>query len=95
MEKRIKIYIAGKITGDPNYQIKFKKVEEDFKKMGFAVLNPATLPPGMESSDYMRICFAMLDIADAVLFLPDWKESPGARLERDYCVYTGKKSFYL
>ena len=94
MEKKIKIYIAGRITGDPNYKTKFKEAEKECEELGFAVLNPAKLPQGMESSDYMRICFAMLDVADVVMFLPDWKESPGARLEHDYCVYTGKKMLF-
>ena len=46
---------------------------------------------GMSREDYMRICFAMIDVADAVVFLSDAKESAGARLERAYCEYIGKE----
>ena len=49
----------------------------------------------MDSADYMRICFAMIDCADIVGFLRDWEDSPGARLEQSYCRYIGKRSFLI
>lgn len=85
-----KAYIAGKISGDPRYKLKFEQEARRFEKAGYKVINPATLPEGMSHADYMRICFSMLDVADVVVFLPDWKESPGAKLERAWCEYTGK-----
>lgn len=87
----MKVYIAGKITGDPKYPEKFWRVEVDLERQGHIVLNPAMLPEGMAPADYMRICFAMIDCADLVAFLPDWKESRGACLEYEYCKYVGKK----
>ena len=45
----------------------------------------------MSREDYMRICFAMIDVADAVVFLPDAAESAGARLEMAYCEYIEKE----
>jgi hypothetical protein len=45
----------------------------------------------MGREDYMRICFAMIDVADAVVFLPDAAESAGARLEMAYCEYIEKE----
>lgn len=87
----MKIYIAGKITGDPGYREKFRKAAEELAKWGDTPLNPADLPEGMNPEDYMRICFAMIDSADAVIFLPDAKDSAGARLERAYCEYIGKE----
>lgn len=86
----MKAYIAGKITGDPNYREKFQKGVEALQKIGYTVLTPATLPDGMRRGDYMKICFAMIDVADIVFFLPDWFDSPGARLEYMYCDYTNK-----
>ena len=85
-----KIYIAGKITGDPDYKAKFEAAAEAYKKKGYIVLNPAVLPSGMQSADYMRICFAMIDTADVVAFLPGYETSPGAQLELQYCLYTDK-----
>lgn len=88
----MKIYIAGKITGDPGYLDKFREETEKLEGMGHIVLNPAELPEGMSKAEYMRICFAMIDCADAVFLLPGWQGSPGARLEQAYCSYIGKPS---
>ena len=90
LENPCKVYIAGKITGDCDYRKKFERVAEVLRRDGHVVLNPATLPEGMSAADYMRICFAMIDVADRVVLLPDWSESQGARLEKEYCRYIGK-----
>lgn len=88
----MKIYIAGKITGDPKYRDRFRGEAEKLERMGYIVLNPAELPEGMSKAEYMRICFAMIDCADTVFLLPGWQDSPGARLELAYCRYIGKPS---
>jgi hypothetical protein len=54
------------------------------------VINPATLPRALDDRAAMRICFAMIDAADIVVFLPGWKKSRGAKLERAYCNYMDK-----
>ncbi len=94
-QKGTKVYISGKITGDANYFIKFARIETILGRQGYIVLNPESLPEGMKPSDYMRICFAMIDSADIVAFLPDYKESKGALLEKAWCEYTGKQTMYL
>lgn len=86
----MKIYIAGKITGEPTYKARYKEAEYKLKAEGHIVSNPAELPEGMAKEDYMRICFAMIDVADKVYFLPGWYGSAGARLEYDYCAYIDK-----
>ena len=86
----MKIYIAGKITGDPDYRAKFADAQRQIEAQGHIVLNPAMLPEGMEPKDYMRICFAMIDTADAIYLLKDWCSSFGASIERSYAMYTGK-----
>lgn len=85
-----KIYIAGKITGDPDYKAKFNAAAEAYKKKGYTVLNPSWMPQGMQNADYMRICFAMIDTADVVAFLPGYRLSAGAQLELQYCFYIDK-----
>lgn len=86
----MKIYIAGKITGNRHYKSQFRATEEMLQRERYTVLNPADLPEGMKPADYMRICFAMLDSADIVFFQSGWEESTGARLEFDYAKYIGK-----
>lgn len=89
----MKIYIAGRITGDPDYADKFYEAAEELRASGHIVLNPATLPKGLQKPDYMRLCLPMLDTADLVYFLPGWGLSPGARLEMEYCRYCEKAIF--
>lgn len=84
------IYIAGKITGDPDYREKFDIAATSLEMQRHIVLNPAELPEGMLPEDYARICFAMLDTADAIYLLKDWNSSPGASIERNYAMYAGK-----
>lgn len=91
----MKVYLAGKITGDPNYRAKFAEAETLLEEQGHAVLNPAVLPDGLAEADYMRICLAMLDSAELAVFLPDYSESKGALVEEAYCKRTGKVVFYL
>lgn len=86
----MKIYIAGRITGNPNYKAQFKATAAMLQEVGHTVLNPAELPEGMKPADYMRICFAMLDSADVVLFQHGWQVSKGTKLEYDYARYIGK-----
>lgn len=85
-----KLYIAGKITGDPDYRAKFDAAADEYAAAGYTVLNPAGLPQGMQPADYMRICLAMIDTADVMAFLPGYAASPGAQLELQYCIYTDK-----
>jgi len=81
----MKIYIAGPMTGYEDFnRAAFNKEAERLQRHGHVVLNPATLPGGLEQREYMDICFAMLRCADAILLLPDWKASSGATAEYHY-----------
>lgn len=87
----MKVYISGKITGDPDYRTKFEKAEEELKKRGHIVLNPAVLPDGLTREEYMCIDLAMLGVADAVALLPDHGDSSGATVEKALAEYCGKR----
>ena len=88
------IYIAGKITGDPNYKAKFDKAAKRLSAKGHVVLTPTVLPLGLDYNDYMHIDFAMIDVADAVYFLKDYKSSNGATKERYYAMWINKEMMY-
>lgn len=78
-----KIYISGKITGDPIYRDKFNGAEEQLRDAGYDVINPASLVPedDVTWNDAMKVCIAAMMGADGIATLPDWFKSRGARLE--------------
>ncbi len=71
MSKRImKIYIAGPMTGYPDYnRTAFFSKAKELMEVGHIVLNPALLPAGLCESEYMDICLAMVRSANAVYLL--------------------------
>lgn len=91
-EKAKTVYLAGKITGDRGYRIKFREAKKTLEATGLIVISPTCLPPkGFSWEAYMRMTAAMLDECDAVCFLPDWTFSRGAILEFQRAMRTGKE----
>ena len=90
-----KVYIAGKISGTKDYMGKFEAAERFLVACNYVPINPAKvlseLPEkDMEHEDYMHICFAIIDICDAVWFMDGWKESKGATQEFYYAASKNK-----
>lgn len=81
-----KIYIAGKITGLDDYKERFKTAEEHLLRQGYSVMSPAKLEGKFEQAEFLHVCFAMIDVCEAVFFLDNWKDSPGAKTEHDYAI---------
>jgi len=90
-----KAYIAGKITGNDNFEVEFMNAQIELKSRGLAVLNPALMPKGFEQSEYLHVCTAMIDVCDAVYFLPSWIDSKGSHYEMGYAKGKGKVIEYL
>ena len=93
MEQKKIIYIAGPITGVERYWEAFEAAEDELIALGFIPISPSRLPQGLTTEQYARVNFATIDVADAVLFLPGWEDSHGARLEQQYCRYIQKPMF--
>ena len=80
-----KIYIAGPISGLPNFnRDAFNAEAHRLLGLGHVPLNPAVLPDGLEHHEYMAICKPMVEIADEVHMLPGWEHSKGAMMEHGW-----------
>ena len=96
MQKKRTLYLAGKITGDPYYFTKFYNAQKKLEEGGFIVVNPALLPAeGFTWEAYMRMSGAMLAECAEVCFLPDWKESKGAKYEFGEAMAQNKPFFFF
>lgn len=83
----MKIYIAGPITGVPDYKQHFTAAEKRLRDAGHVTMNPAILPEGFEHHEYMHICYAMIDVCEAVYMLTDWRNSKGALMEYNRALF--------
>lgn len=96
MQEKRTLYLAGKITGDPYYFTKFYNAQKKLEEGGFIVVNPALIPAeGFTWEAYMRMSGAMLAECAEVCFLPDWKESKGAKYEFGEAMAQNKPFFFF
>ena len=102
----VKVYIAGKITGEPVNECveKFKLAQDTIR--GFCklqnwaenhVVTPFDLPGitfGISHHKAMEICLEALKECDIIYMLNDWKDSPGARMEHELALKSNKEIMY-
>lgn len=81
----MKIYIAGKITGEPleACQEKFAEAEYRLTQMGLAPVNPFKLgiPHHFSFTESKPYNFKALRHCSAIFMMKDWRKSPGAKVE--------------
>lgn len=92
-----RIYIAGKITGDPDYKVKFNAAHLWLLRRGWAeVVNPVkACREGWPWWRCMLRCLRLVAGSQWVAMLPDWNESRGARIEHRWARFLGKNIMYI
>jgi hypothetical protein len=90
MEEKKVIYIVGNIKGADRYWEAYEKAEDDLTAEGFIPLSPSRLPYNLSDAKMHQLQQAMMQTADAVLFLPEWNKSTIGQVEMCFCKYLGK-----
>lgn len=86
----MKVYIAGKITGNPNYQQQFAEAEKWLLSIGYKPINPAK-NECQSYKEYIDTGLKQLMDCEAIYLLPNYQDSKGALLEYQYAITTETK----
>lgn len=77
-------YIIGAITSDPRHHEKFADAQMVLESLGYIVISPCILPANLTYEQHMKIDLCFVETADTICMLPDWKISPGAKIEHHH-----------
>lgn len=92
----MKTYIAGPISGRPDYAVTFAKAADKLRLDGWDVFNPAAAnQEGRSLKDIMGYLLPQLCECEAIAMLPRWYLSGGARIEWMLAKYLRLKITYL
>ncbi len=88
--KKLRVYISGAISNNPNFKLQFELAEASLRSQGFEVINPAKMNDVMPESatwrEYMDITLDLLKICDIIYMLDGWEASKGAQVEFNYAM---------
>lgn len=92
-DKKLRLYISGKITGDPEYKLKFFEAELMLGGAAFGIPNAkdylVSNPARINETDWktaMKAAIMLMMCCDGVALLPDWEKSKGAKIERELAL---------
>lgn len=94
----MRIYISGPITGTTDYKERFAAAEDKLKANGYEVVNPArvteSLPESLTWEQYMGVAVCVMALCDSIYMLKGWRDSRGAKMEREIMLTNGRKILY-
>lgn len=83
--EKMVVYLAGKMSGIEDFNFpRFHEVSENLRNLGFTVISPAETAGGADHLPrhwYFRFDYAVINIVDAVVVMPSWLDSEGAKSE--------------
>ena len=103
-EEAVKVFISGKITGEPIEECLDKFICAALYIFGLErrgqvikIVNPLRLKGihfGISHKEAMKICLEALKDCTHIYMLKDWKESKGAIIEHQFALDNGIKIIY-
>ena len=93
-----KAYISGQISGLPydDVEAKFAAAEAKLQAQGFETVSPLNngIPINAPWEIHVAMDVVLLMGCDTIYLLPDWQQSKGATLEKNFAELTGKIVIY-
>ena len=93
-------YLAGPITGVPDFLNRHKWAKAYLESAGEHVCSPAlitdTMPKAyMNRKQFLDLGFAVLSMCGAIALMPGWEDSAGCVVEHGYAETNGYRIIYL